>query len=66
MSMTSTETPSSILLSGEEREFLSKLLEQTLHDKRIEEHRTDAFAFREHVQHEVALLACLIDKLRRA
>jgi len=64
MSLTSTET-SSVLLSGEERAFLANLLEQALHDKRIEEHRTDAFAFREHVQHEVAILAGLIDKLRR-
>jgi len=64
MSMTSTET-SPILLSVEERAFLSNLLEQALHDKRIEEHRTDALQFREYVRHEEALLAGLLDKLRR-
>jgi hypothetical protein len=64
MSATSTES-FAVSLSGEERSFLVTHLGQTLHDKKIEEHRTEAFAFREHVQHEIALLQSLIEKLSR-
>jgi hypothetical protein len=64
MSTTSSE-PLAVTLSSEERSFLLKFLEQALHDKKIEEHRTEAFEFREHVQHEIALLQALIDKLSR-
>ena len=58
-------TEPALSLSDEERSFLVTLLEQALHDKQIEEHRTDAHQYREHVQHEVALLRGLIDKLHR-
>lgn len=58
-------TESALSLSDEERTFLTALLEQALHDKKIEAHRTEAFAFREHVEHEVALLENLIEKLHR-
>jgi hypothetical protein len=64
MATASTE-PSAVALSGEEHTFLLNLLGQVLHDKKIEEHRTEAFAYRKHVQHEIALLQGLIDKLQR-
>ena len=40
-------------------------LAQALHDKKIEEHRTDAIEYRAHVHHELALLQGLLDKLNR-
>jgi hypothetical protein len=58
-------TESALTLSDEERTFLTALLEQALHDKKIEEHRTDSIEFKEHVEHEVTLLQNLIDKLHR-
>jgi len=62
MTAASTES-SAFTLSGEERSFLLNCLERALHDKLIEEHRTEAFEFREFVQHEIALLRGLIDRL---
>jgi hypothetical protein len=65
--MTATDTRSSftLTLTGEERSLLLRFLEQGLQNKQIEEHRTEAFDFKEYVQHEEALLQGLIDKLRR-
>jgi len=42
------------------------LLEQALHDKQIEVHRTDSITFRERVERQEALLRSLLDKLSRA
>jgi len=53
-------------LSEEERAFLLSLLEQGLRDKRVEEHRTEAFDFKEYVQHQEDLMEGLINKLRRS
>ena len=55
-----------LTLTEEERSLLLSFLEQGFRDKQIEEHRTDALAYKEHVQHQEALLKGLIDKLRRA
>jgi len=55
-----------LTLTGEERGQLLNLLEQALRDKEIEEHRTEAFKFRELVQHQEQVLQSLIAKLRRA
>jgi len=52
-------------LSPEEHTLLLEVLEQKLHDKLIEEHRTDSITFREHVQRQGVVLQGLIDKLRR-
>jgi len=60
-----TTTEAALTLTEEERTFLVGLLEQALHDKKIEEHRTDSIEFKEHVVHEVTLLRGLIDRLRR-
>jgi hypothetical protein len=54
-----------LTLTEEEREQLLLFLEQALRDKQIEEHRTDALAFKEHVRHQEALFQSVIDKLRR-
>jgi hypothetical protein len=58
-------TEPALTLTEEDRTFLAALLEQALHDKKIEEHRTDSIEFKEHVEHEVALLRGLVDKVRR-
>jgi molybdopterin-guanine dinucleotide biosynthesis protein len=60
-----TTTESALTLTAEERTFLAALLKQALHDKQIEEHRTDSIEFKEHVEHEVTLLRGLLDKVRR-
>jgi hypothetical protein len=54
-----------LTLSEEERAQLLSLLEQVLKEKQVEEHRTDAFDFKEFVQHQESLLQSVIDKLRR-
>lgn len=58
-------TEPTLTFTDEERTFLAGLLEQALHDKKIEEHRTDALEFKEHLEHEVALLSGLLAKVRR-
>jgi len=55
-----------LTLSEEERSVLLRFLEQALRDKQIEEHRTDAFNFKEFVGHQVALLRGLIHKLNQS
>jgi len=54
-----------LTLNDEERAQLVNVLEQALHDKEIENHRTDSITYRQHVQHEEALLRGLLDKLRQ-
>jgi hypothetical protein len=54
-----------LTLTGEEREQLLLLLDQALRNKLVEEHRTDALAFKEHVRHQEVLLESMIEKLRR-
>jgi hypothetical protein len=52
-----------LALTGEEREFLVGLLETVLKDKRVEEHRTRAPSYREHVLREERLIDALLAKL---
>jgi hypothetical protein len=67
MAATSTTSGSfTLTLGDEERTLLLTFLDQELHDKQIEVHRTEAFAFRASVEHQVAVLQGLVDKLRRA
>jgi hypothetical protein len=62
--MSASSTSSfTLTLSEEERALLLNFLEQALHDKQIEVHRTEAFEYREHVQHQETLLRGLINKL---
>ena len=55
-----------LTLTGAEREQLTTFLEQLLRNKQIEVHRTEAFAFREELERQVALLESLIARLRQS
>jgi hypothetical protein len=54
-----------LTLSGEERNFLVGLLETTLKEARIEEHRTRTPSYREHVLRDEKLIEDLLCKLGR-
>jgi hypothetical protein len=54
---------SSLTLTGEERDYLVKMLEGTLKDTRIEEHRTRMPSYREFVLNEEQILEGLLKKL---
>lgn len=51
-------------LTDEERNFLTGLLEFTLHDTRVEEHRTRSPAYRQHILHREELVSGLLRKLK--
>jgi len=61
-----SSTPLTITLTADERDHLLTLLEQVLRDKEIEVHRTEAFAARQVVQHQQAILEGVIGKLRQS
>ena len=50
-------------LSAEEREYLVGLLERVLKETRVEEHRTRAPSYREHVLRREDLIVALLSKL---
>ena len=52
-----------LALTAEERVFLVSLLETTQKDTRIEEHRTRAPDYREHVVHQGDMITELLRKL---
>jgi hypothetical protein len=52
-----------IALSAEERDFLATLLQAALKETRIEEHRTKALSFREHIIHKEELLNAILAKI---
>jgi hypothetical protein len=52
-------------LTAEERDELLLFLEQAIREKRVEVHRTEAFAARELVGRQLTVLEGLLDKLRR-
>lgn len=54
---------SPLVLSAEERQFLVDFLTAALKDTRIEEHRTRAPTYREHVLHKEDLITALLSKL---
>jgi hypothetical protein len=54
-----------LTLTEEERAFLVGLLEITLKDMRIEEHRTRTPSYREHILDRENLITRLLDKLHR-
>jgi hypothetical protein len=56
---------SHLALTDEERAFLVSLLEITLRDTRVEEHRTRTPSYREHILHRENLIAGLLSKLGR-
>ena len=51
-------------LTEEERAELLNWLEQKLQSKFVEEHRTEAAQYRDHVRHQEEILENLIRKLR--
>jgi hypothetical protein len=51
-------------LSADERSFLVSLLEIAQKETRIEEHRTRAPSYREHIVHQGDLIAELLAKLK--
>lgn len=53
----------SLTLTPEERDYLVRLLQHTLKERQIEEHRTKTPLFREHVIHEEELLSSILAKL---
>ena len=50
-------------LTAEERQYLLDLLEATLKDTRIEEHRTRTPSYRDHIVHREDLIRGLLGKL---
>jgi hypothetical protein len=54
-----------LVLTEEERTQLLNWLEERLRNKRVEEHRTEAFDYRDLVLHEESVLESLIGRLRR-
>jgi hypothetical protein len=54
-----------VTLTGEEREYLLGLLETTLKDMRVEEHRTRTPSYREVVLRQEATAEALLAKIRR-
>ena len=52
-----------LTLTAEEQEFLVGLLEMTLKNMRVEEHRTRTPSYREHVLHQEDRVTGLLRKL---
>jgi hypothetical protein len=52
-----------LTLTAEEREYLVRLLEFTLKDKRVEEHRTRTLSYRENVVREEDVIVGLLKRL---
>jgi hypothetical protein len=63
---TATTSPAglTLTLNEDERTHLITVLEQAVRDKRVEVHRTEAFAARELVGHQLTVLEELLAKLR--
>lgn len=55
-----------VTLTAEESQYLLDLLQKTMNDMRIEEHRTRTPTYRDHVLHQEAIAEGLIHKLRQA
>lgn len=54
-----------VTLTTEERQYLTELLESTLKETQIEEHRTRKPSYREHVVHQEDVIVALLNKLRQ-
>ena len=55
-----------LTVTAEEREYLRDLLERTLKETRVEEHRTRTPTYREHVLHQEDLIQAVLKKLGAA
>jgi hypothetical protein len=56
---------SNLTLTNEERECLVSLLETVLRDTRVEEHRTRAPSFRDHILQKEHLVESVLSKLKK-
>jgi hypothetical protein len=56
-------TETTLKLTADERAFLLELLERTLKDTRVEEHRTRAPSYREFVLKQEGAMASIMGKL---
>lgn len=54
-----------LTLTAEERAYLTSLLESVLKNARVEEHRTRAPSYREHIIHQEDLITALLSKLKK-
>lgn len=54
-----------LTVTAEEQQYLVELLERTLKTARVEEHRTRAPSYREHVLQQEKLIEDLLGKLRQ-
>lgn len=54
-----------LTLTEEERQFLVTLLETALKEKRVEEHRTRAPSYREHLVKHEELIQGVLSKIRQ-
>jgi hypothetical protein len=54
---------SQLTLTTEERDYLVALLQTSLNERRVEEHRTRTPNYREHVLREESLIAGVLAKL---
>jgi hypothetical protein len=54
-----------LTLTAEESEFLKGLLEVSLKDTLVEEHRTRTLSYREHIVHKEDLIRGVLNKLRQ-
>lgn len=59
-------TDTQLLLTNEERDYLSNLLAGVLKEKRVEEHRTRAPSYRQVVLEQETIIAGLLHKLEAA
>jgi hypothetical protein len=54
-----------LTFTNEEREFLVGLLETALRETRVEEHRTRAPSYREHILQKEHLVESVLSKLKK-
>jgi hypothetical protein len=55
-----------LTLTTDERHFLQNLLERTLKDTLIEEHRTRTLSYREYVVHNEEIIQAVLTKLQQS
>jgi hypothetical protein len=54
-----------VTLTAEERQCLQEVLEMVLKDTQVEEHRTRAPGYREHILRREGLITGVLNKLRK-
>jgi hypothetical protein len=59
-------TEHKVTLTGDERKFLEDLLEITLKERQVEEHRTRTPTYREHILQQEELAQGILKKLKQA